>query len=100
MSDVLTDPIEALRRLEPKIRAQGISSLAMFGSRARGDHRPDSDIDLLIEIEPGRKFSAFDWVGLIQDLTEDLGVEANVFFKRSLDPEFRDEIAKDLKHVF
>jgi uncharacterized protein len=100
MSDVLTDPIESLRRLEPKIRAQGVSSLSVFGSRARGDHRPDSDIDILVEIEPGRKFSAFDWVGLCQDLTKELGVEANVFFKRSLEPDFRDEIAADLKHVF
>jgi uncharacterized protein len=100
MPTVAIDPITALKRLEPEIRARGVSSLAVFGSRARGDNRPDSDIDLLVEIEPDRKFSAFDWAGLCGKLTDDLGVEANVFFERSLDPQFRNEIAKDLRRVF
>jgi uncharacterized protein len=100
MLDVQTDPVLALRHLESKIKARGVKSLALFGSRARGDHRPESDIDVLIEIEPGRRFSAFDWVGLSDQIAEDLGVDANVFFNRSIDPEFRAEIEKDLKTVF
>lgn len=96
----LDDIVDALKALEPTIRAQGVTSLALFGSRARGDSRPDSDLDILVEIEPGRKFSAFDWVGLCDELSDELGIEANVFFNRSLDPEFRAEISKDLKHVF
>jgi predicted nucleotidyltransferase len=36
----------------------------LFGSRARGDNRPDSDIDIMIEIEPEALISVYDYVGL------------------------------------
>ncbi len=92
--------IDALRALEASIRARGVASLAVFGSRARGDHRDDSDLDLLVELEPGHPFSALDWVSLGNFIGDDLGVETNVFFARSLEPGFRNEIARDLIRVF
>ena len=42
-------------RLEPEIRALGVSRLAVFGSFARGEDRPDSDIDILIQFSMGSK---------------------------------------------
>jgi predicted nucleotidyltransferase len=42
---------------EPELRRCGVRHLAVFGSIARGDDRPDSDIDLAVEIEVGRSFS-------------------------------------------
>ena len=39
------------------LRRRGIRHLALFGSLARGDDRPDSDIDIAVDIEPGRPFS-------------------------------------------
>jgi predicted nucleotidyltransferase len=99
---VLADPnpIVALKALEPELRARGVTSLSVFGSRARGDSRPGSDIDVLIDVNPDAKMSAFDWVGLCDLIGEDLGITANVFFNRSLDPEFRKEISGDIRHVF
>ena len=46
-----------LAATEPELRRRGIRHLAIFGSIARGDHRPDSDIDLAIEIEDNHPFS-------------------------------------------
>lgn len=43
------DVIARLKAMEPELRLSGVGSLYLFGSRARGDHRPDSDIDLLYE---------------------------------------------------
>ena len=40
-----------LRENETALRAQGVKHAALFGSRARGDNRPDSDIDILIEVD-------------------------------------------------
>ncbi|HMK90417.1 MAG TPA: nucleotidyltransferase domain-containing protein, partial [Methylocystis sp.] len=42
--------IARLKEHEPALRAQGVAHAALFGSRARGDHRPESDIDIMIEI--------------------------------------------------
>jgi len=95
-----SNPIVALKALEPELRSRGVTSLSIFGSRARGDFRSDSDIDVLIDVNPNAKLSAFDWVGLCDLIGDDLGITANVFFSRSLDPEFRKEISGDIRHVF
>jgi uncharacterized protein len=57
-------------------QAHGASSLRIFGSVARGDARPDSDVDFLVELEPGRNL--LDLSGLILDLQDALGHEVDV----------------------
>jgi len=52
-----------LRESEPDLRERGVAHAALFGSRARGDDRPDSDIDILIEVAP---MSLWSYVGLTQ----------------------------------
>jgi predicted nucleotidyltransferase len=47
--------IERLLTIEPDIRALGVQRLAIFGSVVRGQARPDSDVDLLIQFFPGAK---------------------------------------------
>jgi predicted nucleotidyltransferase len=56
--------------------ASGARNLRVFGSVARGDAKPGSDVDLLVEFEAGR--SLWDLVGLQQDLEELLGVHVEV----------------------
>jgi uncharacterized protein len=52
-----------LRDHEPALRERGVSHAALFGSRARGDNHPDSDIDILVEIG---SMSLWGYVGLTQ----------------------------------
>jgi hypothetical protein len=47
--------VKRLRAAEAQVRSLGIRRLALFGSAARGEARPNSDIDLLVEFEPERK---------------------------------------------
>jgi uncharacterized protein len=42
---------------EAALRARGVSHAASFGSRARGDDRPDSDINIMIEVDPARSYN-------------------------------------------
>jgi len=56
-----TNTLDAVRQRiaaeEPELRRRGVRHLSVFGSIARGDDRPDSDVDVAVEIEPGRAFS-------------------------------------------
>jgi predicted nucleotidyltransferase len=49
------DILNILEQNDSHLRALGIKKIGLFGSFARGDHRPDSDIDLLVEFESGKK---------------------------------------------
>jgi uncharacterized protein len=59
-----TDALEILRRSEPLLRARGVHRASVFGSVARGENRPDSDLDIMIEIDPEAHLTVFDYVGL------------------------------------
>jgi predicted nucleotidyltransferase len=75
--DVLT--LEELRRRAEILgvaRRRRAHRIAVFGSVAREQARPDSDLDLLVDFEPGA--SLLDHVGLFQDLEELLGVGVDV----------------------
>ena len=47
------DIIDRLRENEAALKARGVTHAALFGSRARGEERRDSDIDIMIDIDPG-----------------------------------------------
>jgi predicted nucleotidyltransferase len=55
------DVIAILKEAEPALRARGIRRAAVFGSIARGDDRPGSDIDILVEFEPGAEGTIYEY---------------------------------------
>ena len=56
--------IDRLRKNEAALRARGVAHAALFGSRARGDRRPESDTDIMIEFDPAARITVFDYAGL------------------------------------
>jgi len=72
--------IDELRRRRDDItaaaRRRGLSDVRVFGSVARGDARTDSDLDVLVNVEPGR--SMLDVGAFQEDLRELLGMEVHV----------------------
>jgi predicted nucleotidyltransferase len=73
--------------------SHGAHNVRVFGSVARGDARPDSDIDLLVELEPGR--SLLDLSGLLLDLQDLLGCEVDVVTEKSLHWYIRDTVLQE-----
>jgi predicted nucleotidyltransferase len=71
----------------------GARNVRVFGSVARGEGIGHSDIDLLVEMEPGR--SLLDLVGLSQDLEDLLGARVDVLSDRGLSPHLHDRIHRD-----
>lgn len=71
----------------------GARKIFIFGSVARGEARPDSDIDFLVEMEPGS--SIFDLGGLLFDLQQTLGVNVDVVTTEGLRPRLREKVLAD-----
>ncbi|HXY57183.1 MAG TPA: nucleotidyltransferase domain-containing protein [Methylocystis sp.] len=92
--------VERLRARRPELEARGVEGLAIFGSRARGDNREDSDLDLLLDIPKGSRFSLIDLVAIERQIGEDLGVAVGAVLRRSLKEAFARRIADDVIDVF
>ena len=94
--DQLKQRILAMR---PDLRARGVSHMALFGSRARGDARQDSDVDLMIEVDdPG--FSLIDLAGIQQDLSEAIGLPVQITMRRSLSERLAEAIRNETVELF
>lgn len=88
-----------LRERSGELRAQGVRGLALFGSVARGEARPDSDVDLLVDLDRETTLG-LGIVGLRDGLGRLLGREVGLTFAARLRPGFRERIARDLVRVF
>ncbi|MEM9503512.1 MAG: nucleotidyltransferase family protein [Cyanobacteria bacterium P01_E01_bin.43] len=71
----------------------GASNIRVFGSVARGEATGDSDIDLLVDLEPGR--SLLDHIGLMQDLADLLGRSMDVVETDALHERIKDRVMQD-----
>jgi predicted nucleotidyltransferase len=77
-----------------------VRELSVFGSAARGEMRPDSDVDLLVEFQPGARIDLVDHAGLMLDLEKLLGRRVDLVSKRALKPLIRDSILQDARLVY
>lgn len=88
--------IRSKRQAVLKLAADhGAVNVRIFGSEARGDARPESDVDLLVDMSAGR--SLLDLVALGQDLEDLLGRPVDVVTPAALAPELRAAILADAR---
>jgi uncharacterized protein len=89
--------IEQLRARRGEILAlashHGVRNVRVFGSVARGDDAPNSDVDILVEVEPGR--SLLDVIGFEQDLADLLGRRVEVLTDGGLSPHLQRRILEE-----
>ena len=92
---VLSEVLEVLRQKRDAVRAHKFDIVGVFGSVARGEARPDSDVDIVIRaLEP--KASLFDMGGVWSELSEALGRDVSLVELPPLSPRFRAAVERDL----
>ena len=82
------------------MRGRGGVSAALFGSILHGTARPNSDVDVLIRVNPAAPFDLIDLVGIKNLLGDRLGREIYVVKRDSLNPMIRDSIMTEAETVF
>jgi predicted nucleotidyltransferase len=75
-------------------RRRHIGRLALFGSVLREDFHSDSDVDVLVEFQPGAVVGLIRLAGMERELSAVLGRKADIRTPRDLSPYFRDEVVR------
>ena len=97
MSDDLATILERLRALKPELALRfGVSAIHVFGSRARGEEGPDSDLDLLVDFAPGATPTLFSLARLDRTLESALGIRVDVVAAANLNPRLAPYIREDM----
>lgn len=92
--------IEALRKYDAPLRQNGATGLYIFGSRARGTHQPDSDLDLFIDYDPDvRVPKLLRLIRLEREISIDLGIPVTITTRYALHPLMKDRIERDAIRV-
>jgi uncharacterized protein len=92
IEELLADRREDILRVAAQ---HGAHNVRVFGSVARGDARPDSDVDLLVELEAGR--SLLDLGGLLMDLQTLLGREVDIVTDKGLRDRIRARVLQEAR---
>ncbi len=87
------DVLSILRRAEAQLRARGVRHAALFGSVARGESGPDSDLDVLIEVDPDAPVGVHEYVALKDYIAGLFDGPVDVVSRDGLKPHIRPALA-------
>jgi uncharacterized protein len=95
--DGLSIPDEVFTELLKKYH---VKELALFGSRARGDNRPDSDVDLLVDFIPGFRIDLIQFSELQLELQKVLGVPVDLVSRGGLKARLKERVLREARPVY
>jgi predicted nucleotidyltransferase len=95
-AEVLT----TLRVHEREIRASGVTRLSVFGSTARDQQGPASDVDLLAAFDPNRRLSLLDIIRIQNQIGKLLGTPVDLIEEGTLKPRIQASIAREIIRAF
>jgi uncharacterized protein len=92
--------IEVLRKYDAVLRKNGATGLFIFGSRAVGTPRPDSDLDLFIDYDPEVKIpNMFRLMQIEEEISKTLGIPVTITTRNALHPLMRESIEQEAVRV-
>jgi predicted nucleotidyltransferase len=101
MNTITADSIvSTLQAHEPELRRAGIRHLSLFGSTARGEAGPESDIDLAAEFDPEAHIGLFGLIALENRLSEILGRKVDLLPEPVQKPRLRANVERDRRRAF
>jgi predicted nucleotidyltransferase len=95
-----TTALARLRARESELRAMGVESLSLFGSVARGEAGPDSDIDLAARFDPAKRITLFGYAGITERIREMIGAPVDLVSEPARKARLQALIDRDRVHVF
>jgi predicted nucleotidyltransferase len=93
----LSQALSALHRLQPALSRLHVTRIGVFGSVARGESRPDSDIDVLVEMSG--EGDLFDLVAVKRLLESEFGRRVDVVTRGGLRPDARDAVLREVRYA-
>lgn len=81
-------------------RRYSVKELSLFGSAARGEMHPGSDIDLMVEFQPGVRIGLIKFATFIEDLESLTGSQVDLVTKRGLKAWVRPNVLKDARLIY
>lgn len=94
------DAIARIKQIEPAIRAFGASALYLFGSTARNEAMPTSDVDIFVDLDPSKKVGLFELFDMEDHLEHALGTRVDLGTRTGLHPILRNDIEQSAIRVF
>jgi predicted nucleotidyltransferase len=87
-------------KLAALCKEYGVKELALFGSRARGDNRADSDFDILVEFLPETRIGLIRLSGMQQELEAIFQFKVDLVPKRALRPMIRESVISEARSIY
>jgi hypothetical protein len=92
--------VDVLRSYDAALRENGVTALFVFGSRARGSERPDSDLDLFIDYDQTAKIpDLFRLMQIEDEISRTLGIPVTITTRNALHPLMKERIERDAVQV-
>lgn len=87
-------------KLADLCRRYGVTELSLFGSAARDQMRPESDIDVMVVFDPAARIGIFKFESLVEGLEALVGRKVDLVTKRGLKPWVRPEVLREARVIY
>jgi len=89
---------ELFHKIIQKLKNEGVKKIGVFGSYVRGEEKPGSDIDIIVEFSERK--SLLDLVRIERELSEELGIKVDLLTEKSISPYLIDAIQKETEVIY
>jgi predicted nucleotidyltransferase len=89
---------EIFKKIIQLLKSEGVRKVAVFGSYVRGEEKPESDIDILVEFSERK--SLLELVRIERELSESLGIKVDLLTEKSISPYLIDSIKKEMRVIY